>query len=504
MPDDFRASLLAHARVAAARGGRALSETATALVFVAGLGAAVACGDGPVGGGGKELTLSADTTYIAPQEAVQLRAAIGTEPVGGTIAYRTLDAAVAGVSAAGLVTGQSVGPARIVAETAGLTDTILIRVTPSPRHALATGRLHTCVLDVEGKAYCWGTNDDGQLGNGTSVSSAAPVAVSGGRTFARVEAGDSTTCAVTPAGEGYCWGAGGAGQLGNGKTQGSAVPVQVTAPQPLASISVGYNVACALSGNGTAYCWGRNTLGNAGTGDRVMATTPRAVNTSLKFTEISVGLAQTCALTAAGTAYCWGVNFLGTVGTPAPGDQLSPAAVDGGLSFASLTAGSLATCGIAVTGGTYCWGSNYFGAVGTGSATHSVQRAPRLIASSHAFTRVGAGDENHTLTPTCLITATGQAYCMGANRVGQLGTNVTPETCFLAEAFPRFGCSGIPVPVLGGHKFETVEPGAEFVCALTHAGQVYCWGANDAFQLGTFAGTQTSDPVQVAANLRLP
>jgi alpha-tubulin suppressor-like RCC1 family protein len=474
-----------------------LSLLLAAVVFAA------ACEGDPVGER-KELTLSADTTYIAAQETVQLTASIGNAPASGTVAYRSLNDSVATVSGAGLVTGRSVGVAGIVAETAGLADTIQIHVTPSPRNALATGAVHACVLDVDGQAHCWGTNADGQLGNGTTAGSAAPVAVQGGRTFSMVEAGDSTSCALTPAGEGYCWGVGTAGQLGNGSTQSSAVPVRVAAPQPLASISVGVDVACALARDGTAYCWGRNSNGNVGNGTRAVVTTPTAVNTTLKFTQISVGLFQSCALTGDGTAYCWGSNVLRTLGTGDINDRLTPTAVAGGLRFSMLSAGATTTCAIAVTGGTYCWGTNFFGSLGTGRQGGTEGATPIRVVGSEVFAQVAAGEENNSLTPNCHLTAPGQAYCLGANRSGQLGTAVTTETCSLNSTSPTFGCSSRPLPVLGAPNFETIDPGAEFVCALTHSGEVYCWGANNALQLGTFAGTETSTPVRAAANLRLP
>ena len=465
-----------------------------------------ACGDDPTGGERRELKLSADSTYIAVQETVQLTASVGNAPVSGAVAYRSLNEAVATVSGAGLVTGRSIGVAGIVAESGGLADTIQIHVTPSPRGALATGAMHTCVLDVDGKAHCWGTNGHGQLGNGTTTGSATPVAVAGGRTFAMVEAGDSTTCAVTPEGEGYCWGSGKVGQLGNGSTEDSAVPVRVSAPQPLASIAVGLRVACALARDGTAYCWGRNTSGNVGNGTRVMVTTPTAVSTSLKFRQISVGVTQSCGLTADGTAYCWGLNFFRTLGTGDTSDRLTPAAVSGGLRFATLSAGATTPCAITDARETYCWGTNFFGSLGVGHQGNigSEGLTPVRVVGTELFSQVSAGEENNSTTPNCLLTAEGQAFCMGANQSGQLGTTATTETCQLSSTSPLFGCTSRPLAVLGARSFETIDPGAEFVCALTRSGEVYCWGSNAFTQLGTFSGPSTSTPVRVAANLRLP
>lgn len=465
----------------------------------------VACGDDPVGGTRDQLTLSADTTYVVAQETVQLTASVAGVPASGTT-YRSLNQAVATVDAQGIVTGRSVGVAGIVAEAAGLADTIEIHVTPSPTGALATGAMHTCVLDVDGKAHCWGTNGHGQLGNGTTSGSTVPVAVAGGRTFAMVEAGDSTTCAVTTAGEGYCWGSGGVGQLGNGDTLSSTVPVRVSAPQPLASIVVGMRVGCALARDGTAYCWGRNSYGNVGNGTRAMITVPTAVNISLKFRQISIGLAQTCGLTADGTAYCWGQNLFRTLGTGDTSDRPTPAAVSGGLRFATLSAGAVTTCAITHGGETYCWGFNFYGSLGVGhqGVFGSEGLVPVRVVGGQLFSKVSSGEENNTTTPNCVLTAEGQAFCMGANQSGQLGTAATTETCQFSSTSPLFGCASRPLAVTGGLIFEVVDPGAQFVCGLTPDGRLFCWGHNEFGQLGTFSGAQSFAPVPVAANLRLP
>lgn len=463
-----------------------------------------ACEDDPAGAGRSKLTLTADTTYIAVQETVQLTAAVGSA-ASSEAAYRSLNEGVATVDAAGLVTGRSVGVAGIVAERGRLADTVLIHITPAPRDALATGAMHACVLDVDGRAHCWGANGDGQLGNGsTAPSSAAPVAVVGGHTFAMVEAGDSTSCALTPSGDAYCWGVGTAGQLGNGTTQSSAVPVRVAAPQPLARISVGGDVVCAVGRDGTVYCWGRNIYGNVGNGTRVMATTPTQVSSPLRFSQVSVGFFQSCALTADGTAFCWGRNNLRTLGNDPAVDSETPVRVAGGLRFSTISAGAMTTCGIAVTGGTYCWGTNFYGSLGTGGQAATVWATPNRIVQPAEFTRVAAGEENNVTSPNCLLTGEGQAYCLGANADGQLGTAATTESCRLNTASPFFGCSSRPLPVLGAPNFETIDPGAEFVCALTHFGDVYCWGSNREMQLGAFTGPSSSTPVRVAANLRLP
>lgn len=462
---------------------------------------AAACGDDPVGGGSEKLAISADTTYVAPAGTVQLSA---TGASG--ITWKSLDEAVATVSATGVVTGRTVGVARITAQAGGAADTLRINVTPSPRRALAAGNFHACVLDVEGKAHCWGANQVGQLGNGSNTGSAEPVAVSGGLVFESIDAGSNTTCAVTPGGDAYCWGAGTLGQLGNGAEAHSGIPVKVAAPAPLASVSVGgYEVACGLGRDGTAYCWGANLTGSAGTGDKARRTTPAAVSTELKFGSISAGLVQSCALTADGAAYCWGVNSLKTLGTGDTAERLRPAAVAGGLRFSSLTAGSLVTCGAAVGGGTYCWGNNIHGSLGIGRQGLAAGEglSPMRVTGDAGFVRAPAGGENSSLTPTCFLTASGQAYCAGANSDGQLGTTQTTESCAVAISNP-FGCTSTPLAVTGGLTFETLEAGAVYACGLTPDGRVFCWGAYPDGDTDSSAGPRTSAPTRRAATLRLP
>jgi alpha-tubulin suppressor-like RCC1 family protein len=141
-----------------------------------------------------------------------------------------------------------------------------------PFIAITVGRGHACGLQADGTALCWGENFGGQLGNFTSISSATPVIVGGGR-WRHLSAGDSHTCGISEAGGGYCWGLAGSGRLGwNGNTVVNfSSPVRVRGPDtPLdllwSVIAAGGAHSCGTTLNGRTFCWGANTMGQVGDG----------------------------------------------------------------------------------------------------------------------------------------------------------------------------------------------------------------------------------------------
>ena len=249
--------------------------------------------------------------------------------------------------------------------------------------SLSVGREHSCGLSLSGDAFCWGSNSGGQLGFFTenySVDTAGFVFTA--LSFTTIASGGLHNCAITPQGTTHCWGFNDQGQLGNG-TSTTLFPDTVSSKVTPVSggfafdtITAGYKHTCALTG-GTAYCWGSNSYGQLGDGTNTNSSVPTPVSGGLTFVTLSAGFYHTCGITTTGAAYCWGRNTPnslqesvgGQLGDGTTTDRNTPTLVTGGLSFKSISAGEVTTCGVTTTGVAYCWGDNEYGQLGTNSTT---------------------------------------------------------------------------------------------------------------------------------------
>jgi alpha-tubulin suppressor-like RCC1 family protein len=265
---------------------------------------------------------------------------------------------------------------------------------------------HTCAVTTGDAAYCWGSNEFGELGNGTTTDATAPAQVSGSLSFRSVSAGRDHTCGVTTSDVAYCWGNDDSGQLGNGSTTSSTVPVAVTGSISFQSVTAGHQT-CGVSTSGTGYCWGPDLFSSG-----PFESAPVSVAPTLTFQSISAGYQNhNCMVTTNNDAYCWGRNDSGQLGNGST--NIVPPLVSGGLSFASVSAGLSHTCGLTTGGVAYCWGDAQ--AAGTGSASGSLL-VPTAVQGGLTFDVISAGDGY-----TCGVTTSDVVYCWGYDGSGAVG-----------------------------------------------------------------------------------
>lgn len=345
---------------------------------------------------------------------------------------------------------------------------------------VAVGNAQSCALDGSGDAWCWGTNFDGQFGNGatSTVAQTMPVATATGLDLRSIDANWSHTCAIDAYGEAYCWGVNSAGRLGDGTTTDRLSPVLVSGGHGWRTISAGNGYTCGTTASNGAYCWGLNTGGKLGTGDWLAYETPTPLAASRGFGAISAGFSTVCALDQDGAPYCWGAEDFGALGNGEyPTDEV-PVTVNGGHSFTAITARGSHSCGIDDSGSTWCWGSNGSGQLGNGGTDPEAE--PVAVSGGHTFADVTSANAH-----TCALTTSGDAYCWGDNARGALGDGTTTTR-------------GTPSAVSGGHTFSEISAGMFHTCALDAAGSAYCWGANYWGQLGAGTVTESSTPVEVS------
>jgi alpha-tubulin suppressor-like RCC1 family protein len=257
--------------------------------------------------------------------------------------------------------------------------------------SISVGLDHSCGLTLSGVALCWGANIAAahQLGFVTETASVDTVGYVGtNQLFQRIASGGLHTCALNTANEAYCWGFNDQGQHGNGSTITIAPDTAAAAPPwvlpvfgglTFDSITAGYKHTCGLTSAGAAHCWGDNRFGQLGDGTTTRSLVPVPVAGGLTFVALSAGFYHTCGITTANQAYCWGRNAPnslqesvgGQLGDGTTTNRPSPTAVAGGLSFRSISAGEVTTCGITTSSVAYCWGDNEYGQLGTGDFTSS-------------------------------------------------------------------------------------------------------------------------------------
>ena len=389
---------------------------------------------------------------------------------------------------------------------------------PAGKAWITAGQSHTCVLRVDGAVRCWGDNTYGQLGDGTTTSSATPVPVTGLVGAIAISAGFFHTCALLDDGTVQCWGYNGAGQLGDETFETRSTLVSVVGIDSAVGLAAGGLHTCALGRNGTAACWGDNSVGQLGDATTTGRAAPRVVVGLSNAVTITAGGYHSCSLIGDGTARCWGHNSSGELGNDTVEDSPVPVVVTGmtgavaieasdyehtcavlgggtvrcwGWGFygqlgqlddltdaVAITGGYIHTCGLRTGGAVQCWGNNWFGQIGS-SYLNDRNPSPVQVEGLFGVVAITSGQYH-----SCALREDLTVLCWGDNASGQLG-----------DGSP--GSSATPVPVGGLTDSTAITARWAHFCALLDDRGVQCWGDNSNGQLGEGQPGTATVPVRV-------
>jgi len=356
-----------------------------------------------------------------------------------------------------------------------------------------TGFNHTCAVRADHTLWCWGTNDDGQLGLGTrDEGQLSPAQVGTDSDWASVSAGFYATCALKVDGTRWCMGWNGHGQLGVGSFEDKSTPTHpVWESFTFRSVSVGDAFACGIHTDGRRVCWGSNYQFRIGMGTGPSATASPDPNASpmgdqpypvgspsdpSQWSSLSSAFSHSCGLADGGTRQCWGPGHYGVLGLGSEEDKALPSGDPAEGTWRSVTAGGSHSCGVK-SYRAYCWGHGRAGQLGNGNLGD--QWTPVPVQPLRFWLGVEAGD-----THTCGLTAGRTRWCWGSNDRGQLGVGDT------------VGRSS-PATLSGEQTWSQISPGLNYTCGITTTSYLYCWGANSFGQLGVADNADRSVPVRV-------
>ncbi len=287
--------------------------------------------------------------------------------------------------------------------------------------SLSVGSDHACGVRTSEEAWCWGRNTSGQLGNGTLVTSAAPVHfnyISGSSSAdITVSAGHDHSCAVQATGALVCAGSNASGQLGNGTNNSSSAPSYAGAGFVAAEAGTGHT--CAIRSNGNIHCGGAGAAGQLGNGQLANKNTMVFADGSGDWSALELGDSFSCGLRAGGSLWCWGFGIWGQIGDGQSASVLEPSQVGPSLSWVQVSAGGRHACAIAADSSLYCWGAAADGQLGTGSTLGA--NIPQFVGTGWATVSAGL---NHS----CGTKLDGSLWCWGNGGSGRLGNGGTSNS----------------------------------------------------------------------------
>lgn len=338
---------------------------------------------------------------------------------------------------------------------------------------VAVGDYHILVLKANGTVWSWGSNNYGQCGYGTKISTGTPQQVESLTDIVQIAAGDSHSLALKSDGTVWSWGYNESGRLGDGTSTNRLLPVQIP---NLSSVSKIYAKQCsmAIKVDGTVYAWGPNG-GRYGNGTTTNSIVPLKVENLTGVESISMGYSVVAALKSDGSIWTWGNCSYGELGTNSSYSYI-PVKIQSLSDVTQISCGRYHVVALKSNGMVFSWGMNDYGQLGY--YTSSVQKVPAAISNLSGIEKISAGNY-HTL-----FLKDGFPYACGRNVSGELGDGTLSGGSFIRR-------------VQGIYNMTDIFGGRGFSVALDTNGYVYTWGDNMYGQLGD-GGKYSNSPKEIA------
>jgi alpha-tubulin suppressor-like RCC1 family protein len=333
--------------------------------------------------------------------------------------------------------------------------------------------------------YSWGSNGNGTLGDGTTISKSSPVQVGFTTNWLYVSTGGDvgTTVATKSDGTLWSWGGNSSGELGQGDVINRSSPTQVGALTDWDQISMGFASVAAVKSNGTLWTWGSNgSSGTLGDGQRLInRSSPAQVGALTNWLIASVGSLHCAAVKTDGTLWTWGANSFGQLGTTNVISRSSPVQVGALTNWYRASAGGSHTVATQTGGTAWAWGQNNEGQLGQSNVLR--RSSPVQIGALTDWAQIAGGVEH-----TGAVKTGGTLWMWGRNNEGQLG-NASVDS------------ASSPIQIGALTTWSVAAPGRSSIsAALKTDGTLWTWGSGDNGALGSnTASIPRSSPVQVGA-----
>ena len=330
---------------------------------------------------------------------------------------------------------------------------------------MAPGLYHTAAVKTNGTLWAWGTNFNGQLGDGSVTQTAVPVQIGTDTHWQFVSAGMMHTVAIKQDGTLWAWGNNDQGQLGTGLVEGSTTPVQVGTDANWRLIDCGAYHTIAVKTDGTLWAWGANESGQLGDTTNNQQNVPIQIGFATNWEVISAGSVHNAAIRADGTLWTWGFNQSGELGNNWPESLYEPQQAGTATDWLTVSAGNALTAALKTNGTLWMCGSNNSGELGNGVPDTEVHASFTPVGNA-AWTAISA-----VTGGMHAIRTDGSLWGWGTGNYGQVGNG-------------NVSGSAVPVRIATAANWQWVVSGDGSLLALNNDGALYGWGFNLFGQLG--------------------